>query len=57
MSIYKTNPILENEKFLLRLTENKDCNNLLKGYGDKNALPFLIGKTGYAYDGYWTIKS
>lgn len=30
MSIYKTNPILENEKFLLRLTENKDCDDLLK---------------------------
>lgn len=41
MSIYKTNPILENEKFLLRLTENKDCDNLLKVYGDKNALPFF----------------
>lgn len=46
MSIYKTNPILENEKFLLRLTENKDCDDLLKVYGDKNALLFLIGKTG-----------
>lgn len=42
MSIYKTNPILENEKFLLRLTENKDCDDLLKVYSDKNALPFLI---------------
>lgn len=30
MSIYKTNPVLENEKFLLRLTESKDCDDLLK---------------------------
>lgn len=41
MSIYKTNPVLENEKFLLRLTENKDCDDLLKVYSDKNALPFF----------------
>lgn len=41
MSIYKTNPILQNGKFLLRLTENKDCDDLLKVYSDKNALPFF----------------
>lgn len=41
MFVYKTNPVLENEKFLLRLTENKDCDDLLKVYSDKNALPFF----------------
>ena len=80
--------ILNNERFILRLFQDEDCNDLLKVYSDKNALPFfnsdncdgdnfyyateermkaiqragftksehlLIGKTGYAYDGYWTI--
>ncbi len=41
MNIYETCPILENEKFLLRLVENEDCDDLLSVYSDKNALPFF----------------
>ncbi len=41
MNIYKNCPVLENEKFLLRLVENRDCEDLLKVYSDKNALPFF----------------
>lgn len=41
MNIYKTCPVLENEKFLLRLVENEDCDDLLRVYSDKNALPFF----------------
>lgn len=41
MNIYETCPTLENEKFLLRLVENEDCDDLLKVYSDKNALPFF----------------
>lgn len=41
MNIYETCPVLENEKFLLRLVENEDCDDLLKAYSDKNALPFF----------------
>ncbi len=41
MNIYKTCPILENENFLLRLFEKEDCDDLLKVYSDKNALPFF----------------
>ena len=41
MNIYETCPVLENDKFLLRLTENDDCDDLLKVYSDKNALPFF----------------
>lgn len=41
MNIYETCPILENERFLLRLVENEDCDALLSVYSDKNALPFF----------------
>lgn len=41
MNIYETCPVLENDKFLLRLIENDDCDDLLKVYSDKNALPFF----------------
>lgn len=41
MNIYQTCPTLENEKFLLRLVENKDVDDLLCVYSDKNALPFF----------------
>lgn len=41
MNIYKTCPVLENEKFLVRLFQDKDCDDLWKVYSDKNALPFF----------------
>lgn len=41
MNIYENCPVLENGKFLLRLTEKEDLKDLLKVYGDKNALPFF----------------
>ena len=41
MSIYEICPVLESENFLVRLTENEDCDALLKVYSDKNALPFF----------------
>ena len=41
MNIYETCPVLESEKFLVRLVEDKDCDDLLKVYSDKNALPFF----------------
>lgn len=41
MNIYKTCPVLENDKYLLRLFQKSDCEDLLKVYGDKNALPFF----------------
>lgn len=39
MNIYESCPVLENEKFLLRLVNYEDCDDLLKVYSDKNALP------------------
>lgn len=41
MNIYENCPVMETGKFLLRLTEKEDLKDLLKVYGDKNALPFF----------------
>lgn len=41
MRIYESCPTLESGKFILRLFEEKDCDDLLKVYSDKNALPFF----------------
>ncbi|MCM1236413.1 MAG: N-acetyltransferase [Ruminococcus flavefaciens] len=41
MDIYKACPILESENFLVRLFKKEDCDDLLKVYSDKNALPFF----------------
>ena len=41
MNIYETCPVLENEKFIIRLFQSEDCDDLLKVYSDKNALPFF----------------
>jgi len=41
MNIYKNCPVLENEDFTIRLFQKKDCDDLLKVYSDKNALPFF----------------
>lgn len=41
MNIYETCPVLENEKYIIRLFQNGDCDDLLEVYSDKNALPFF----------------
>lgn len=41
MNIYEACPILEDGKFILRLVQREDCDDLLKVYSDKNALPFF----------------
>ncbi len=41
MNIYENCPVLENERFLLRLVEDGDCEELQKVYSDVNALPFF----------------
>jgi len=40
-NVYEKCPILENDKFKLRLIEARDAKNLLEVYSDKNALPFF----------------
>ena len=41
MNIYEKCPTLESEKFIIRLFKDEDCDDLLKVYSDKNALPFF----------------
>ena len=41
MDIYKACPVMEGERFILRAVEDSDCDDLLKVYSDKNALPFF----------------
>ena len=41
MNIYRTCPVLESEHFIFRLFQDDDCDDLLKVYSDKNALPFF----------------
>lgn len=41
MNVYENCPVLENDRFLLRLVEKKDAEDLLKVYGDKRALPYF----------------
>ena len=39
--VYEKCPTFENEKWFLRFVEKADSEDLLKVYGDKNALPFF----------------
>lgn len=41
ISIYEKCPVLESEHFLLRLTSDEDCDDLLAVYSDRFALPFF----------------
>lgn len=41
MNIYEKCPTLESERFVLRAVRDEDCDDLVKVYGDKNALPFF----------------
>ena len=41
MNIYKSCPVLESEKYIIRLFKDEDCDDLLKVYSDRNALPFF----------------
>ena len=41
MNIYESCPTFESEKHVIRLFKDEDCDDLLKVYSDKNALPFF----------------
>lgn len=41
MNIYNACPTIENDRYIIRLFDNNDCDDLLKVYSDKNALPFF----------------
>lgn len=41
MTIYEKSTFIEDDRFLIRLAEQKDCADLLQVYSDKFALPFF----------------
>ena len=40
MNIYETCPVWENEKFIIRLFQSEDCDDLLKVYSDNCACEY-----------------
>lgn len=40
-NVYKSCPVFENHRFLLRFVQMNDADDLLNVYSDKNALPFF----------------
>lgn len=56
MNIYKSCPVFENERFLVRLIRNEDADSLLKVYSDKNALPFFNSDNCDGDNFYYTTK-
>lgn len=41
MNIYNDCPTIENDSYIIRLLDKDDCDDLLRVYSDKNALPFF----------------
>ena len=41
MNVYESCPVFMNERFLLRMTAEQDCADLLKVYSDEKAVPFF----------------
>ena len=56
MNIYEKCPVLENNRFILRLTEKEDCTDLLEVYSDKNALPFFNSDNCHGDNFYYATK-
>ena len=56
MNIYESCPTLENEKFIIRLFQDSDCDDLLKVYSDKNALPFFNSDNCHGDNFYYPTK-
>lgn len=54
MNVYKTCPVLENDRFTLRLTEDSDKADLLKVYSDVKAVPFFNGDNCHGDDFHYT---
>ena len=56
MNIYEKCPTLESDKFLLQLVTDEDCDDLLKTYSDKNALPFFNSDNCNGDNFYYSTK-
>ena len=48
--VYEFCPMFENQKYVLRLVEEKDLKDLHKVYSDKNAVPFFNGDNCHGDD-------
>lgn len=53
MNIYETCPIVESERFLMRLVTEDDCEDLLKVYSDLTAVPLFNGDNCNGDDFYY----
>ncbi len=56
MDVYEKCPVIEDERFLLRLIEEKDVQDLLKVYSDKRALPFFNSDNCNGDNFYYTTE-
>ena len=56
MNIYNACPTIENDRYTIRLFDNNDCDDLLKVYSDKNALPFFNSDNCDGDNFYYTTK-
>lgn len=56
MNIYEKCPEFESERFLIRQLYDKDCDDLLKVYSDKNALPFFNSDNCVGDNFYYATK-
>lgn len=54
--VYKECPIIQNDRFLLRLVSENDVNDLLKVYGDKKALPYFNSDNCHGDNFYYPTK-
>lgn len=53
-NVYETCPVLENEKFMLRLIQKEDARELLKVYSDEKAVPFFNSDNCHGADFHFT---
>lgn len=55
-NIYEVCPVLENDRWLLRMVREEDSEDLLKVYGDKQALPFFNSDNCHEDNFYYNTK-
>lgn len=56
MDIYKNCPTFENGRYLMRLTELSDADDLLEVYSDPDAVPFFNSDNCHGDDFYYTTR-
>lgn len=56
IDVYDFCPRYEGKKYTLRLVEKNDCDDLLKVYSDKKAVPFFNSDNCYGDDFHYTTK-